>query len=60
MRVTTWRRLPLGYGQKRVEEVKGRLSDLPAQKIKGLADKIVKEELTAGGKKPAAVSVGAP
>ncbi|RXW12125.1 hypothetical protein EST38_g13728 [Candolleomyces aberdarensis] len=60
MRVTTWRRLPLGYGQKRVEEVKGRLADLPAQKIKGLADKIVKEELAAGGKKPAAASVQAP
>ncbi|KAJ2918876.1 hypothetical protein MD484_g1516, partial [Candolleomyces efflorescens] len=66
MRVTTWRRAELGYGRKRVEEVQKRLSGgegmgqdggkkVPQEKIRGLAEKIVKEELLSAVKKAPAV-----
>jgi small subunit ribosomal protein S10 len=69
MRVTTWKRAELGYGGKRVEEIQKRLADkskgdgkkVPDAKIKGLAERIVKEELlSAAGKKDAAGVVKAP
>jgi hypothetical protein len=55
----------LGYGGKRVEEIQKRLAEgkgkkVPDAKIKGLAERIVKEELLSAGKKDVAGVVTAP